>query len=217
MKFVKESAFQLVISLVALVGLTPSASAFDLSLVSGGFQQDKIKTDGAKAGGGNTMQGGARVGDRFSTHQGWYAQGLIAAKTFEGGDNTPAPDNFTGLSVAGGYRLYLIEFSKSVTPFVGIGGAYETDKKVRYTSNSTIENTSSGLFYRGFLGMRFDIDRDFFFELENYFFDSALFATEKEETRTNTTSTKTERTRVELFAASGSSLFSTLIVFGFKI
>lgn len=218
MKFVKNSSLRLVLTAAfSLSILAQSAAAMDLSLISGVFKQEKIKTDGEKSGGTNTVQVGARVGDRFTAHQGWYGEGSLAVKQFEGGQDTPAPDNYTGLSLAGGYRMYLMEFTKQITPYVGIGGAYETDKQVRYTSASTIETTTGGVFYRGFLGLRFDIDRDFFFELENYLFDSALFAVDKEETKTKDGSSKTERTRVELFATSSSQLFTTLVSFGFKI
>ena len=194
-----------------------SAQALDLSLISGVYKQEKNKTDGAKAGGSNAVSAGARVGDRFTAHQGWFTDGKIVLKSFEGGDGAPAPDNYTGLSLAGGYRYYLMELNKQIVPYLGAAGAYETDKTVQFNGASNIETTSSGLYYRAFLGLRFDLDRDFFFELENYLFKSALFATEKQETRSNTTSSKSERTRMELFADSPSSLITTLLVFGFKI
>ena len=106
----------------ALLGIThaaTSALALDLSLVSGGYKQEKQKNDGVRAGSSTAIQGGARIGDRFSTHQGWYGDGLVILKTFDGGDNTPSPDNYTGLNVGGGYRLYLMEFNKQITPYIG--------------------------------------------------------------------------------------------------
>jgi len=208
----------LVISVVAVGSGFVGGAAFgaDVSMVSGLYRSEEWKAGGRDAGGKSEIAFAGRYHDDLSTHVGWFAMAGLNFKSYDAADGGTAPDNSTGIGLGGGMRLYFSPFGHSAVPYVAGSARYMNDKDTSYDGDAGgfREETTSGLFYSGAVGLRIGLNEDFFMELESQFFDSALYATVKTE-RTSTTTTggtptttKTdeETTRTELFADTGGAV-----------
>src|SRR5688572_21922297 len=118
------------LNVLLFLALLPSASfAAELSIVSGVYQREKSKVDGANAGGTSAIEVGGRFADKLTEQQMWYGEGKILLKSYEAGSGASAPDNYTGLTARGGIRYLFTEFSEKIVPYIAGAGGYESDKE----------------------------------------------------------------------------------------
>ena len=208
--------------LACIAGSFPARAA-DIAMVSGLFKNEEAKIDGTNAGGKTEISFGARYHEDMATSMAWFAHGGLSLKNYKGGKDTKAPDNTTGITMGGGVRWYFTPFSTAAVPFASGMGYYKNDKDVDYQAAGGFSETeSNGLFYAGSGGVRIGMDSRFWVELETQIFDSALYATEKTQSKVVVNGeiqdgTKKQTTRTELFVGSFAPLTSTLVSFGMKL
>jgi hypothetical protein len=196
-------------------------NAAELSFVSGLYRAEKDKVGGASAGKKSTIDVGGRFGDQLDQRWAWLAQGLLSLKSYGSGASGESPSDSTSLSAGGGLRYSFTKLGEAITPFALGLAEYRNDKDAEIQANGDFDETeTSGLFYGAHAGLRIDLDKDFFLDLETELFESALFATAKTESTTFTTAgkvtTKSETTRTELYANTAGAFDSTLVALGLK-
>jgi hypothetical protein len=208
------------IKYVAIVfSLSVPCYGADVTLISGVYKQEKTKINGSNAGGQSEISAGARYHEDLSTQVAWFGQAQLAFRDYRGADDRKAPDNSTGIAIGGGLRRYFANFPQGVAPFVAGVVAVKNDKTAVFTQGGYVETSENGLFYGATLGLRLGLDTPFFAELELPIFESALIASVKEETYSETTkeTTKKEGTRTELFASSRAPLTHIMVGVGMRL
>ncbi len=193
--------WKVVLSLIIGLQSLSVAYAGEISMISGLYQSEKTKAGGNTVG-TSTMGVGLRYAEPLDDVMHWFGQANLTLRSYSG---SPSPDNSTSLALLGGVRYYFPAFSVSVTPFLSLYGGYKADNTAS-AGVSVREVETSGLFYYGSTGFRFNLDPNLFLDTEVQIFESALFATETETTTTTTagvtTSTEVKRTRTDLYLAS---------------
>ena len=184
-----------------------STQGIEVSAVSGFYQTEKSKTNGTNSGGESSFSLGGRVHQFISDDQQWFALASLALTSWDAPSGTEAPDNGTSIMLMGGLRQFFTEFSQVVIPYAAVYGGYKNIKSGTVGVTPT-ETETSGLYYYGAVGFRFDVAADTFFELECALFESALFGTEI----TKTGGTKTETTKTELFISSANGVSNNLTI-----
>ncbi len=204
----------LLLALVVSLVWVSSASAGEISMVSGLYKSEKVKT-AAGSTGASTIELGARYAEPFDDTMHWFGQGDLTLRSYSGDG---APDDSTSLELLGGVRMYYPSFSLSVTPFLSVYGGYKAETSVSSWSPVT-EVEVSGLYYFGSAGFRFNLATSAFLDIEVEAFESALFATEKTTVAGTPPagSTETKTTKTELFASTFSpSLAGLKVGVGFR-
>lgn len=202
----------------ALVANT--ASAAEVSLVSGLYKKSSTKADGKNAGSQSTLGAAGRYHDDLGGSMAWYGSAGLLFNSYTAPDGRSSPDSGVSLSVGGGVRHYFKPFGTAVVPFGALGGDIRNTKKVDWNSAGYTETTTNGLYYTGIVGLRAGLDSNFFVELELPLFDSALFSVAKTVQVDESTGTKVEKktevTNTELWVDTQSALTKTMFSIGYK-
>ena len=204
--------FAKMIVICASVLSAPVLQASEISMVSGLYQGEDYKTGGKDDGGKSSMSLGVRYAEPLTDVLHWFGQGALTLRSFEAPEGKQAPSDSTSIGLAGGVRLYFPEFSQVITPFFSANGRFLSEKDGTIGITAT-ETETTGLFYGGSVGFRFEVATDFFAELESVLFDSALFGT----TVTDNGTTKSEVHSVDLFVASQSSVLNATVAIGMRL
>ncbi|MDA9951271.1 hypothetical protein N9D31_01725 [Oligoflexaceae bacterium] len=212
-------ALSLIVPSLAMAQME-EADSLEISAVSGFYQSSKVKNNGSNGGGQSKISIGGRVHQFTTEDQQWFAYGGLAITTFDAPSGGKAPDNSTSITLLGGYRQFFTEFSQVVIPYLSVYGGYMSDKSAT-ASTATAENATSGftetetsgLYYYGAVGFRFDVAANTFFEIEAELFQSALFGT----TTTKNGDSKSETTTTDLFVNTTGALDKMTIAVGMEI
>ncbi len=201
-------------SCVALVAFFLGSSVgfgVELSLMSGLYKSESNKNDGKNAGGSSTIQLGSRLGDTISgSKMHWFGEAGLISRSYTAAEGAKAPDGSTGIELGGGVQYFFESFSDKISPYLAGGVKLINDKDA---SALTSETETTGLLYRGLIGLKLKFDRAVFVMLETQLFESALFETEK--TKTLATDTKTEKSKTELYVEGAGNLGATMVGVGF--
>lgn len=210
----------------------PVAAAAEVSMVSGFYRSEATETTDpasgstVSAGKKSTIDIGGRFADQLDTHMFWFGQGMLTLKSYEKGDVGTAPSDTTSLSLGGGVRYYFGKLSESISPFVYGLGQYKNEQDGEVTTvdagatavAASVETEKNGLFYGAAFGIRLSLGPDFFVDMETPLFESALFATETEETTPATGAKQTDETKkTELYANTSGALSSVVIALGMRL
>jgi hypothetical protein len=188
-----------------------SASGAEISLLSGVYQSETTKVNGAKSLETDTISLGGRYGDFIDLRQAWFMEALVSFQQYEAPTN--APDNSNNLTIGGGYRYYISRISESLIPYGAVSGRYRNFTEVEGDGRTTLE--TSGVFYGAGIGMRMNFESQFFIDFEVPFFESALIGTSTRKTRNaDGTETKEESTRMDLFVDTAGTFQSIQVAFG---
>ncbi len=181
--------FRLSLSILILSFFSGSAQATDLSLISGFYKKSAPDV----GNGSSQFSLGARLGFGSSQQsRQWFAQANFASTSYSG-DGAPAGE--TSLALGGG-QIYFLKNFGGARSYLSWLLAFQNNE----TSNTNVTKLkSSGLFYGGNAGFRFDLSKDFFLDLNAQLFTSALVATDTVETSAGGTTTKTETKRTEIY------------------
>lgn len=192
-----------------------SLSAAEISAVSGFFQSSSSKNNGSGTGGASKLSLGSRYSEVLDGSFHWFGQANMALNNYSSGSGTKSPSNSVGLALQGGLRLYFDAFSDRVIPYSALRAGFVSEDD--YNPATDTQNSVSGLFYYGDLGLRVDLDSDFFVDLETTLFSSALFATRKRRQINAAVKNEQETTYTGLYISSSGSLSDSLkVAFGFK-
>ncbi len=202
------------VSLVSFL-LVPGLRAAEISGVSGFFKSASSKTNGTSTGGASTFSLAARYSDLLEGSFHWFGQAGITLNNYSAASGAKAPSNSFGLALQGGVRLYFDPFSNRVIPYAAMRAGLVNQES--YNALIDTQITQTGLYYYGDLGLRVDLDSDFFVDLEANLFKTALFAIEKSRKINGEEGSETEITRIGLYVDSSSTLLDSLTLgFGFK-
>lgn len=201
----------------AVLGLAGAnmAEAAEISLVSGLYKNEKEKGGETKS----EISAGGRFADQLDAKMFWFGQGLLTMRSYSG----DGPSDSTSLNVGGGIRYYFNKLGENVSPFAYGLGEYRSNKDASQNGASYTETEENGLYYGAYFGIRLSLDTTFFVDFEAPLFDSALFGTEKSETTstdptTGTKSTsKSEKTKTEIFGSSTGALTSMRVALGMRL
>jgi hypothetical protein len=199
--------------------LAGSASAAELSLVSGFYRTESAESQGEDTGRKTVIDVAGRFSEVLDGPVFWYAEGSVSLKNYSRGAASAAPDSSTGIAAGGGLRYYFAKLSDSWAPYGLAYGRVQSEKDATYQVGGFTETDKNGLYYGTNFGIRLNLQREFFVDFETPLFKSALFATEKEETTTygspNTTSELT-RKKTELYVNSAGAFSDVLVALGMR-
>ncbi len=206
---------------MALLGLLFSVSALaaELSLVSGFYRTESTESGGQDTGKKTVMDLGARFGEVVEGPLYWFGEGGISLKSYSRGAASVAPDSSTGLAVGGGLRYYFEKLSESWSPYGLAFGKVQSVKDATYSSSGFTETDKNGLYYGAHFGIRLSLQKEFFIDFETPLFESALFATEKEDVTTyGSPNTKSELTKKksELYVNSTGAFENVQVALGMR-
>lgn len=213
------------VAMVAALGLfvvAESASAAEVSLISGVYRSESDKVAGDDAGGQSEISAGGRFSDQMDSHMFWFGQGQLAMRSYDKGKADDGPSDSTSLSLGGGVRYYFTKLAETVSPFAYGLGEFRSNKTASQTGSDFTENEENGLYYGGYFGIRLSLGTDFFVDFETPLFDSALFGTETSE-RTSydatgkKTTSKDEKKKTELYVGSTGALNSMQVALGMRL
>src|SRR6476661_3910238 len=111
------AALPVAVSLALFALSIDTASAAEVSFVSGLYKSEKAKFEGENAGKESTIEAGARVGDAFDQKWAWFGQGLLSLKSYSAGKGSKAPSDSTSVNLGGGVRYYFPKWAEHLTPF----------------------------------------------------------------------------------------------------
>ena len=190
--------------LLGLLGISSSLYAHEVSLLSG-FYNSAENTPGFKQ---QTVSVGGRYGlSDDESRNFWFVDAGFSSTSYSG-DN--APDGGTGLTLGGGQMYFLRNFGKFIHSFISWSAGYESGNSA--DTNSKTE--SSGIYYAGNAGFRFDFSKSLFIDIEAQLFRSSLTRNVK---TTNTTSDTTQETdSIEVYAKTFSGADSLKFGLGMK-
>ncbi len=204
-----------------LLGFTSGAvAAPEVSILSGVFKNESYKNDGKSGNSMSSIGAGARYADQIEGRWFWYTQGDMEALSYSKGGAAGAPSSAVNLNAGGGIRYYFDKLADRVEPYALTSGSFRTERLASPSTSGYTETTKNGLYYRADFGIRFSLQREFFVDFEIPLFRSALFATEKTTDAVygdgGTTSTSSEKTRFELYAASTGTFDSVNVALGYR-
>ncbi len=201
--------------LLASAIYSTSVFAAEIGAVSGFYQSQKFKTNGNDAGGKSVIEVGVRYADTIEGPYAWFVEPSLGLRSYDAPDGKKSASDSTSIDIKGGARWYFPEYSQSLTPFVSGAASVKNESEAFPNQNQIVE--TSGLFYYGSGGLRMNFHKEFFFDIECYFFENGLFATKKTEPIDDSeSSTKSEETSTELFADSRGGISSTVFGLGMK-
>ena len=211
---------------VALGLLTGAASlqAAEVSLVSGLYKSDSEQKANFDDGKQQQFEVGARFSDALDQRTWWFVTALVQLKSYDKGSLPSSPDDSTGIDVSGGLRYYFNKLGESIAPFAEGQVAFRDLHSVAYPAGGDAydQSETNGLYYGASFGLRFNLAREFFVDLQSTLFDSALFATQKTDHVTFPGGVKTVSTdqtkRTELYASSdtGNAFGHVLLSMGLR-
>lgn len=209
-------SFRLAVMTMGL--LSTLAQAADLSLVSGLYQTSESKSNGNKGISASSIEAGGRFGSMVDGKLGWFAQALLALRSYDAPSGQQAPSDSTSLRAGGGVRVIGKRWNETAIPFIWGLGEFRSEKVANQTFNiyDGTETETNGLYYSGGVGLRLSIDQTFFVDLEGALFDSALFATSKR-TSTDPNNSGTEQSTKELYFKTYSPLANVVVSLGVKL
>ena len=193
-----------------------SAAASEVSFVSGVYRYQATKVDRTDTGSQTNIGAGLRYADPIEGRLFWYAQGDLGLASYTKGSGPSAPSNGVNLNAGGGVRYYFQKLADRIEPYVLAGGNLRNDKLVTYGANSYTQVERNGLYYHSDFGIRLSLQKEFFVDFELPLSESGLFATEKTTDVTGTTSTTSEKQRIELFAQSTGPFNGMNVALGFR-
>ncbi len=197
--------------------------AAELSFLSGLYRSESNETAGVDTGSKRTIDLGGRYAAQLDGKMYWFGQGMLSLKSYEKGDAGPAPSSSTSLNLGGGVRYYFGKLSENFSAFTYGLGEYRADKDAATTGAGTVEEREkNGLYYGAAFGIRCTLGTEFFVDFETPLFDSALFATEKTETKTSvaggpTTTVESETKRMELYASTTGAFSKVVVALGMRL
>lgn len=201
-----------------------NAIAAEISVISGLYRTSEEKSGGKSAGKESTINAGGRYADELGPRTFWFGEGDLTLKSYSAGAGGSSPSNSTGLRAAGGVRYYFDKLSEAVSPYAYGRGTFKNETSVeRLGGASYTEAETNGLFYSGHLGVRFNLQAEYFFEVESELFESALFATTKsttfvtDATTGTVTKSESETNRTEIYAYTTGSFGNMLVAFGMRL
>jgi hypothetical protein len=196
----------LLVAMGALTAAAPALQAAEISMVSGLYKSESDTAADTDVGKKQTIEVGLRFADPIDHGLYWFVQGDLQMKSYDKGDNSSAPSDSTGLALNGGLRYYFNKLGENISPYAEGALTYKDTKDAAQGVNQYTESEQNGLYYSGSFGIRFNLAREFFMDLQTQLFESALFATETAKTTAlnggQSTTTKTETKRTELYIAS---------------
>lgn len=206
---------------VGLVGFASVGLASpEISILSGVYRNESYKSDGKSGNTLNAIGAGARFADQIEGRWFWYTQGDMEILSYGKGGATGAPSSAVNLNAGGGVRYYFDKLADRIEPYGLASGSFKTERIASPGPNGYSEIAKNGLYYRADFGIRISLQREFFVDFEVPLFRSALFASEKTTDAvygdTGATSTSSEKSRVELFAASTGTLDSVNVALGYR-
>ena len=211
MKFIFNLAF--VISCLSFA--MKAAFAAEVSVVSGVYKDNITKNSGGRIWKETAFGVGGRYSEPLTERYHWYGEGGITIRSYDG------PSNSVSLSIGSGLRLYLDPLTDSIAPYLSAGGEFKNEITAEGVKDIYTESDLNGLFYDARVGLRINLDRDFFLDLEAVLFNSALYGVTKQEVTVVTagvsTTTKGEVSRTELFMDSDAQFSDIKIIIGMKI
>lgn len=211
-------AVSIAAALCISVAGTQTASAADVTLISGFYQKSSEKINGSTKGSTSLISLGGRFADDLNTDTAWLAEGSLKLRSYAASAGNPTPDNSMGVTIGGGARYYFKPWVTAVVPYVSGIVKITSDKSANWTDTGYRQTTTSGLYYGANAGIRAGLGDNFFVELELPFFDSPLFAVTKTETVTQnggaTTSSKEENTETALYISSVAKLTEAKVGLG---
>jgi hypothetical protein len=207
---------------VGLAGVTSAAFASpEVSILSGVFRNESYKNDGKSGNSLSSIGAGARFADQIEGRWFWYTQGDMEILSYSKGGAAGAPSSAVNLNAGGGVRYYFDKLTDHIEPYGLASGSFRTERVATPGTNGYSEVAKNGLYYRADFGIRISLQREFFVDFEVPLFRSALFASEKTTDAVygdggTTTTTSSEKTRFELFAASTGTLDSVNVALGYR-
>ena len=152
-----------------LFAVLATVSAFgyaaEISLLTAGFSSEKQESAGNTQK-QNTIELGGRYHEKYDENIEIYYLGILTFRNFSEGSDS------NGIEIGAGARYYGRPYSNVAKPYLAFQGFYKNDDdKIRNTK-------TSGLFYSGLLGMRFELTPEYFFDLEGDLFSSSLISTQ---------------------------------------
>lgn len=198
------------------VGSMGSARAAELSLVSGLYKSETVKVEGEDGGGAGRFEIGARYGQELDERYVWYGEGRFSNVSYDAPKGQKGPSDSTGIVAGGGMRVM---FKRAeIEPFLFGGGKFQSVEETTYAGAGWTQIEKSGLYYNAGVGMRWNMDRGFFFDFEVTAFETALFATETMSAYTSSGNSivETKTSKKGLYMESWGGVEDTSIGFGMK-
>ncbi|MGE0172798.1 MAG: hypothetical protein AB7T49_08435 [Oligoflexales bacterium] len=188
---------------------TTSASADELSLVSGLFQSHKEKNEVTEehVGTSNKVSLGGRYG--IPRDDLIHFVGVnISVTTFDSSDEKLDPANATSFEASYGLRRMFASSSESLWPFLGVSLSAKSGTEGDFMSGGFRKTQVAGLFYGLEAGLRTVFGKTYFLDITSHIFQSSLFSTSKETlySKDGETIANTETTEVQLFADTTGSI-----------
>lgn len=211
--------FALKLLSVMLFAGSLAAHAADVSLISGVYQKESSKIEGATAGSTSTFGGRGRFHDDLGESLAWYGEGGLEAQSYSAPNGRKSPSNVFNVEIGGGVRHYFKPFATAVVPYASAGASVRNMKAVDWRTSGYQEITTNGLYYNAAVGVRAGLDSNFFVELELPLFDRALFAVAKKVTVVDgppSSEAKEEVTYNELWVGSSAKLTDARVAVGYK-
>lgn len=212
--------FSFRVALITMSLMAPFAQASDISLVSGLYQKAASKANGTQGIDidSSTIEAGGRFGTMVDGKLGWFAQALLALRSYDAPGGVKTPSNSTSLRAGGGVRVIGKRWNESAIPFIWGLGEFRSEKYGNVANGiyDGSETETSGLFYSGGIGLRLSIDSTFFVDLEGGLFESALFANTKTTLADANNSTR-EQSRTEIYFKTYSPLANVVVSLGIKL
>jgi hypothetical protein len=199
-----------------------NAQAAEISFVTGLYksQESEAETGGTSADTGKktTIEAGARFSDQLDANLFWFGEGLLSLKSYDKGDLPEAPSDSTSLGLKGGVRYYFSKLSETVSPYANGYGAFKNEQDGEAQGTDIIDREKNGLYYGADFGIRLSLGPAFFVDLETNLFESALFATETEETTPATGAKSSNETKkTELYADTSGAFDSVVVALGMRL
>lgn len=192
--------------LMILLPFAPTVYADEVSLLSG-FYNSTENDPGIKA---QTISLGGRYGLAMNLESKyfWFVDAGVSSTTYSG-DN--APDSANGFRIGGGQKYFFKNFTKSIHTFLAWAAGYRSES----SGDNASETKSSGIYYAGSGGFRFDFTKSIFFDIEAQFFNSSLMGSTKTTTNATGTSveTKTTQLQVDTFSGTDGLVFGLGMIF----
>lgn len=205
-----------------------SASAADVSLVSGVYQASSTETNNDNKVGDTTLE----VGGRYTTDPApgaktvWMMEGLLKTTKHEAPKGSPDPDDDNSFAVGAGIRNYFPNMSEKVRPLIQgrFGLKNETASETTVTEGaagattvSTTKKEKTSLYYAADAGFRFDVAPEYFFEIEVPLFESSLYSVEKESTGEGAAKVEKKTRGLDLYVDTYNPLTSARFSVGMKL
>lgn len=193
-------------ALLMLLPFTSNVYADEVSLLSG-FYDSQDNDPGFKR---STISLGGRYGLDMDLEGKyfWFIDAGFSSTSYSGEN---APDGSTGFNGGAGQKYFFKNFGKSIHTFLAWAAGYRSES----SEDNTRELESSGLYYRGHAGFRFDFTKSIFFDIDVRFFDSYLVG-EVESTNSGTgakQTTKSTQLRVDTISGTDGLTFGVGMLF----